>query len=118
MRTIQNEFLKGTEELVKGLCDNLMYYINNNGSITFNGVEHNEEYDKDFPIDEWETTIGIISGSVIISPIQLYVKDNTLMLKYKEQELDEGGYITITDARLDEMSWHEVKEIVDILPTD
>jgi hypothetical protein len=40
------------------------------------------------------------------------------MLKYKEQELDEGGYITITDARLDEMSWHEVKEIVDILPVD
>lgn len=118
MRTIQYEFQKGTEELVKGVCDNLMYYINNNGAITFNGVEHNEEYDEDYPIDEWETEIGIISGSVIISPIQLYVKDNTLMLKYKEQELDEGGYITITDARLDEMSWYEVKEIVDILPVD
>ena len=51
------------------------------------------------------------------SSSQLYVKDNTLMLKYKEQELDEG-YVTITDARLDEMSWYEVKEIVDILPID
>lgn len=118
MKTIKNTYLDNLERANNKLFQSLKDYIVENGTITFNGVEHNEEYDKDFPIDEWETEIGIITGSVIIFPIQLYVKDNTLMLKYKEQELDEGGYITITDARLDEMSWHEVKEIVDILPVD
>lgn len=118
MKTIKSTYLDNLETTNKKLFQSLKDYIIKNGTITFDGVIHNEEYDKDFPIDEWETEIGIISGSVIISPIQLYVKDNTLMLKYEEQELDEGGYITITDARLDEMSWYEVKEIVSILPTD
>ena len=117
MKTIQQTYLENLETTNNTLFQSLKDYIVENGTITFNGVEHNEDYDKDFPIDEWETEIGIITGSVIIFPIQLYVKDNTLMLKYKEQELDEG-YITITDARLDEMSWYEVKEIVDILPID
>ena len=118
MKTIKNTYLDNLERANNKLFQSLKDYIVANGTITFNGVEHNEEYDEDYPIDEWETEIGIISGSVIISPIQLYVEDNTLMLKYREQELDEGGYITITDARLDEMSWYEVKEIVDILPID
>ena len=117
MKTIKTTYLDNLETTNKTLFQSLKDYIIKNGTITFNGVIHNEEYDKDFPIDEWETEIGIITGSVIIFPIQLYVQDNTLLLKYKEQELDEG-YITITDTRLDEMSWYEVKEIVDILPTD
>lgn len=117
MKTIKNTYLDNLETTNNTLFQSLKDYIVENGTITFNGVEHNEDYDKDFPIDEWETEIGIITGSVIIFPIQLYVKDNTLMLKYKEQELDEG-YVTITDARLDKMSWHEVKEIVEVLPID
>ena len=118
MKHIAEAYLNDLINVHNIMFNRLTDYVKEHGTITFNGVEHNEEYDEDYPIDEWETEIGIISGSVIIFPIQLYVKDNTLMLKYKEQELDEGGYITITDARLDEMSWHEVKEIVDILPVD
>ena len=47
--------------------------------------------------------IGIFVGAVVLVTI--------LSITMKEE-------IKITDARLDEMSWYEVKEIVSILPTD
>lgn len=118
MKHIAEEFLNDLTKVHNIMINRLTDYVKEHGTITFNGVKYIEDDEEEYESNKWDCEIGYTIGSFIIFPIQLYIKDDVLMLKYKEQELDEGGYIRLADERFDKCDYQEMKQLIELLPID